>query len=79
MAGFRKVEALICTTRMVEHHEGGDPSMSRKWLGPARFEAIPLERGAIHDQEFVNWASKGSSFRSGLGAEAPAVLRQGTL
>lgn len=69
VAGISKVSGLKRTTEVVEHREGGDPSSSRKSPGRIKFEAITLERGVTHDQEFEQWANKVWNFGSGLGAE----------
>lgn len=69
VAGVSKVSALKRTTEVIEHREGGDPSISRKSPGRTRFGAITLERGVTHDTEFEQWANKVWSFGAGLGAE----------
>ena len=69
VAGISKVSGLKRTTEVVEHREGGDPSTSRKSPGRTKFEAITLERGVTHDQEFEKWANKIWNLGSGLGAE----------
>ncbi len=69
VAGISKVSALKRSTEVVEHREGGDPSTSRKSPGRTKFEAITLERGVTHDQDFEQWANKVWNFGSGLGAE----------
>ena len=69
VAGISKVGALKRSNEPVEHHEGGDPSSSRKSPGRNKFEAITLERGVTHDAEFERWANKVWNFGSGLGAE----------
>ena len=69
VAGVSKVSALKRTTEIVEHREGGDPSMSRKSPGRIKFEPITLERGVTHDLEFERWANKVWNFGSGLGSE----------
>jgi phage tail-like protein len=63
------VSALKRSTEVVEHREGGDPSMSRKAPGRVKFEPITLERGVTHDVEFERWANSVWNFGSGLGAE----------
>jgi phage tail-like protein len=67
--GVSKVSALKRMTEVVEHREGGDPSMTRKSPGRSRFEPITLERGVTHDPEFERWANKVWNFGAGLGAE----------
>ena len=69
VAGVSKVSALQRTTEVVEHREGGDPSTVRKSPGQTKYEAITLERGVTHDEEFEQWANKVWNFGSGLGSE----------
>ena len=69
VAGISKVSGLKRTTEVIKHREGGDPSSSRKSPGRTEYEAITLERGVTHDQDFEHWASKVWDFGSGLGAE----------
>jgi phage tail-like protein len=69
VAGVSKVSALKRTTEVVEHREGGDPSTSRKWPGRTKYEAITLERGVTHDNEFEKWANEAWNFGSGVAAD----------
>jgi phage tail-like protein len=69
VAGLSKVGLLKRTTEVVTHREGGDPSSSRKSPGRTEYDAITLERGVTHDQEFEQWANKVWNFGSGLGTE----------
>lgn len=69
VAGVSKIGALKRTNEVVDHREGGDPSVVRKSPGQAKYEAITLERGVTHDTEFEKWANKVWNFGSGLGAE----------
>ena len=69
VAGISKVSALKRTSEVVEHREGGDPSVVRKAPGRTKYEPITLERGCTHDPEFERWANKVWNFGSGLGAE----------
>ena len=69
VAGVSKCSALKRTTEVVKHREGGDPSSSRKSPGRSEYEAVTLERGVTHDEEFEQWANKVWNFGSGLGAE----------
>jgi len=69
VAGASKVSALKRTTEVVKHRDGGDPSGSRKSPGRSEYEAITIERGVTHDQDFEQWANKVWNFGSGLGAE----------
>ena len=69
VAGISKVGALKRTTEVVEHREGGDPSTSRRSPGRSKYEAITLERGVTHDEEFEQWANKVWNWGSNLGSE----------
>jgi phage tail-like protein len=69
VAGVSKIGALKRSTEVVEHREGGDPSLSRKSPGRTKYEPITLERGVTHDIEFEQWANKVWNFDAGLGSE----------
>jgi phage tail-like protein len=70
VAGVSKVGSLKRSTEVVEHREGGDPSLSRKSPGRTKYEPVTLERGVTHDIEFEQWANKVWNFGSGLGLES---------
>jgi phage tail-like protein len=69
VAGVSKVSALVRTTEVVEHREGGDPSAMRKSPGLTSFAPITLERGVTHDTAFEDWANKVWRLSAGAGAE----------
>jgi phage tail-like protein len=69
VAGVSKIGGLKCTTEVVKHREGGDPSSSRKSPGRTEYEAITIERGVTHDVAFEQWANKVWNYGSGLGKE----------
>jgi phage tail-like protein len=69
VAGVSKVSLLKRTTEVVKHRSGGDPSTSLKSPGRTEHDAITLERGVSHDQDFEHWANKVWNFGSGLGGE----------
>lgn len=69
VAGVSKVGSLKRSTEVVEHREGGDPSMSRKSPGRTKYEPITLERGVTNDVDFEQWANKVWNFGAGLGSE----------
>jgi len=69
VAGVSKVSALKRTTEVVEHREGGDPSLSRRSPGRTSYEPITLERGVTHDLEFEQWANKVWNLGGGQGGE----------
>jgi len=69
VAGVSRVSPLKRTTEVVKHRDGADPSSSRKSPGRTEYDAITLERGVTHDEEFEKWASKIWNFGAGLGSE----------
>ena len=69
VAGVSKVGALKRTTEVVEHRVGGDSSTSRKSPGRTKFDAITLERGVTHDEDFERWANLVWNVQAGLGSE----------
>ena len=70
VAGVSKVSNLKRTGAAVRHREGGDPSTPRKSPGRTKFDAITLERGVTHDDEFEKWANMAVKSQSGRVADA---------
>lgn len=58
VAGVSKIGVLKRTTEVVKHPDGGDMISSRKVPGRSEYEAIILERGVTHDEEFEKWANR---------------------
>jgi phage tail-like protein len=58
VAGISRMSGLRRSTEVIEHREGGDPSTSHKSPGRTHYEAITLERGITHDEEFERWANQ---------------------
>ena len=58
VAGVSKVGGLTRTTQVVTHREGGSPSLAHRSPGQTEYNAITLERGVTHDEEFEKWANK---------------------
>jgi phage tail-like protein len=69
VAGVSKVSGLKKTTDVIEHREGGDPSLNRKTPARTKYDPITLERGVTHDLEFEQWANKVWNFGSLPGTE----------
>jgi phage tail-like protein len=69
VAGVSKISALRRSTEVIEHREGGDPSIERKSPGRTRYDPITLERGVTQDAEFEAWANKVWTLNNGLGTE----------
>jgi phage tail-like protein len=57
VAGVTKCSALKRTVEVVKHREGNDPSTARHMPAATTFEAVTLERGITHDEEFEKWAN----------------------
>jgi phage tail-like protein len=64
VAGVSKISPLIRRTEVIEHREGGDPSINRKSPGRTEYAPITLERGVTHDTEFETWANMVNSYGS---------------
>jgi len=62
VAGVSKVSPLKRHTQVIEHHDGAEPTVSRKAPGKTTFDAIILERGITQDLEFEKWANKVLSY-----------------
>jgi phage tail-like protein len=69
VAGVSRISALRRSTEVIEHREGGDPSIERKSPGRTRYDPITLERGVTQDAEFEAWANKVWTLNNGLGTE----------
>ena len=69
VAGISRISALRRLSEVVEHREGGDPSLQRKSPGRTDFEPITLERGVTHDPEFEAWANRVWQLGAPLGHE----------
>jgi len=55
--GVSKVGALKRSTEVVKHRSGGDNSTDHKSPGRTTYEAVTMERGLTHDEEFMKWAN----------------------
>ena len=69
VAGISRVSGLVRSTEVVEHREGGDPSIARKSPGRTTYGPITLERGVTHDTAFEDWANTVWTFGASLGGE----------
>jgi phage tail-like protein len=58
VAGVDRVSALVRSTDVVEHRDGGQPGIELKSPGRTKFAPITLERGVTHDRAFEEWANK---------------------
>jgi phage tail-like protein len=57
ISGISKVSALVRTTEVVEHREGGSLAVPMKAPGRTSYESITLERGRTFDNAFEAWAA----------------------
>lgn len=67
--GVSMVSALRRSTEVVEHREGGDPSLSRKSPGLTTYAPITIARGITNDRAFEQWANKVWNLQGQLGSE----------
>jgi phage tail-like protein len=58
VAGLTKMSALKVTSEVTEYREAGGPNTVRKLPGKPKYEAVTLERGLTHDQQFIAWAEQ---------------------
>ena len=64
VAGVSKVTGLKRSSDVIDYKEGGN-GIIRKGLGRTKYEAITLERGLTHDDEFAFWADAAQSLDTG--------------
>lgn len=58
VAGVSKISALSRNVESAEYREGADPFVGRKIPGQVKYDNVTLERGAILDVAFEQWANK---------------------
>jgi phage tail-like protein len=58
VAALSKMSALKHTTEVIEWRAAADGNEVRKQPGRTKFEAVTLERGLSHDQQFLAWAQQ---------------------
>jgi phage tail-like protein len=75
VAGVTKVGGLKRSSDVIEYKEGG-AAVSRKGLGRTKYEAITLERGVTHDQDFASWANAAQILEKGSPRSSLKNLRQ---
>jgi phage tail-like protein len=64
VAGVSKVTGLKRTSDVIDYKEGGN-AIIRKGLGRTKYDAITLERGVTHDDEFAHWADAAQALDKG--------------
>lgn len=69
VAGIDHVSALVRSTEVIAHREGGDPSLDRVSPGRTHYEPITLSRGRTQDEAFEQWANQVWTLGGGLGGE----------
>jgi phage tail-like protein len=75
VAGVSKVGGLKRSSEVIEYRQGGD-AIVRKGLGRTKYEAIVLERGITHDQDFEKWANAAQVLDKGAASTSLKELRQ---
>lgn len=58
IAGVHHVSGLSRQTQVIQHREGGDPSVLHLAPGQTSYSPIVFERGVSYDPAFEQWANK---------------------
>ena len=74
-AGVSKVTGMKRTSDVIDYKEGGNAIIT-KGIGRTKYEAITLERGVTHDDEFEKWADASQVLDTGFPVSALAGLRK---
>ncbi len=69
VAGIDHISALVRSTDVVAHREGGDPSRDHLSPGRTRYEPITLSRGRTQDVAFEEWANLVCNLDAAAGSE----------
>ena len=75
VAGVSKVTGMKRSTDMVEYKEGGN-AISRKGMLRTKYDAITLERGVTHDNDFELWANAAQLLDKGAPSQSLKNLRK---
>jgi phage tail-like protein len=75
VAGVSKVTGLKRTTDVIEHKEGGN-GVIFKGPGRTKYDAVTLERGVTHDDEFAVWANAAQAIDKGAAFSRLKGLRR---
>jgi len=75
VAGVSKVGGLKRSSDPIEYKEGGN-AIIRKGLGRTKYDAITLERGITHDQDFEAWANAAQVLDKGSPSQSLQNLRK---
>lgn len=54
-ASFQKVTGMKSSVEVVEYREGNMPDRMEKFAGMMTYDAVTLERGISHDDDFRKW------------------------
>jgi phage tail-like protein len=75
VAGVSKVSGLKRTAKVIEYNEGGN-NITLKGLGKVSYDAITLERGVTHSDDFHAWANAAQVLDQGHPTTSLANLRE---
>ncbi|MGC1496926.1 MAG: phage tail protein [Sulfitobacter sp.] len=64
VAGVSHVSGLQRQTQVIQHREGGDPSVIHLTPGQTSYAPITLSRGVSYDPAFETWANKVYDFKN---------------
>lgn len=76
VAGVSKVSGgLKRSSDVIDYKEGGN-AIIRKGLGRTKYEAVTIERGVTHDQDFEEWANAAQVLDKGAPTTSLDKLRR---
>ena len=70
VAGVSTVSGLTRSTQVIQHREGGDPSVVHLSSGQTSYGPVILGRGVTYDVAFAQWANKTYDLANTQGASA---------
>jgi phage tail-like protein len=75
VAGISKVTGMKRSSDVIDYKEGGN-AIILKGIGRTKYEAITLERGVTHDDEFEKWANSAQVLDKGSPSSKLGDLRK---
>lgn len=67
-AAFQKVTGMKSSVEVVEYREGNMPDRMEKFAGMMTYDAVTLERGISHDDDFRKWMEQTCDIINGVNA-----------
>lgn len=74
-ASFQKVTGMKSSVEVVEYREGNMPDRMEKFAGMMTYDAVTLERGISHDDDFRKWMEQTCDVINGSPLDPVAASR----